>query len=64
MSQVSRTAVAGLRSVRPGVSVVVQGRAGKDGSVVASSITATAAGGQGATQGAQGGGSVDSLFGP
>ncbi len=75
-SNVTRTAESGVRKVKPGDNVIVQGSKRDDGSVRASSITATAAGVQSAfpasagsaTGGAGGGGSqgggVDSLFQP
>jgi hypothetical protein len=72
-SNVTRTAESGVRKVKPGDNVVVQGSKRDDGSVRASSITATAAGVQSAfpTSGGSGtggdgsqGGGVDSLFQP
>lgn len=76
-SEVTRTAEGRLRSIKPGDTVIVQGSERDDGSVRASSITATAAGvesaipqfGGGASGGAgaggnQGGGDVESLFEP
>lgn len=75
-SKVTRTAESGARKVKPGDNVVVQGSKRDDGSVRASSITATASGVQsgfpasggsgtsGAGDGGSQGGGVDSLFQP
>ena len=72
-SEVTRTADSDVRNVKPGDTVIVQGAKRDDGSVRASSITATAAGVQSAfpqlgagtgAAGDQAGGDVESLFQP